>query len=124
MEECIIPCNIKCYDVENAFKKLKRIDWKQSNKSIMVGDIVYIYVGNSVKAIKYKCKVNKVNLDHIEIDDSEFVLDGEPYENYGNHMELELLEEYDNFKYSLSALRANGLRGNIQGPRRVLGILD
>lgn len=88
-----------------------------------MGDIVYIYVCSPIKAIKYKCKVNKVNLECIEIDDSEFVLNGELYENYGNHMELQLLEKYDDNKYSLNVLRENGLEGNIQEPRRVFDIL-
>ena len=30
MEQWIIACNLKYYDVFNAFKKLKRLDWKQS----------------------------------------------------------------------------------------------
>ena len=124
MERWIIPCNPKYYDVIGAFKKMKRIDWKQSAKAIEVGDEVYIYVGVPVKAIKYRCKVNKVNLKHIEIDDSEFVINGEPYELYGNHMELELIEEFNDVRYSLEKLRENGLKGNIQGPRRVKGLID
>ena len=124
MEQWIIPCNIKYYDVVGAFKELKCLDWKQSCKSINVGDEVYIYIGKPVSAIKYKCKENKVNLDCIEIDDSKFVINGEPYESYGNHMELELLEDYEDTKYSLDVLRANGLTGNIQGPRRVNGIIE
>lgn len=65
-----------------------------------------------------------MNLDCIEIDDSEFVLDGEPYEKYGNHMELELIEEFDNRQYALGVLRSKGLTGNIQGPRRAKGLVD
>lgn len=42
MTEWIIPCNIKYYDVTGAFKKLKKLDWKQSNKNIETEDIVYI----------------------------------------------------------------------------------
>ena len=124
MEHWINPCNIKYYDVEGAFEKLKCLDWKQSNKSIHVGDEVYIYIGKPVQAIKYRCKVNKVNIDGIEIDDSEFVRDGEPYETYRNHMEIELVEKYDVFRYSLEVLRKKGLKGNIQGPRRANGLLD
>jgi hypothetical protein len=37
-------------------------------------------------------------------------------------MELELLEEFDSIKYSLEFLRKQGLKGNIQGPRRVNGL--
>lgn len=53
MTEWIIPCNLKYYDVKGAFSKFKAIDWKQSAKNICVGDIVYIYVGKPISAIKY-----------------------------------------------------------------------
>ncbi len=115
----IIPCNIELYDIFGAFKKLKCIDWKQSNHSIVENDEVYIYVGKPIAAIMYKCKVNKANLEEADIDDAEFVINGEEYENYGNYMELELLEEYEQSRFSIEALKANGLHGGIQGPRHV-----
>lgn len=120
MADWIIPCNLKYYDVIGAFKKLPCIDWKQSSKNIAVGDIVYIYVGQPLMEIKFKCKVNKINLDSIEIDDSEFVINGNNYINYGCHMELQLLTTYDK-QLNLSTLRAHGLKGNIQGPRHMDG---
>lgn len=52
------------------------------------------------------------------------MLNGEPYEKYGNYMELILVEEFDDTKYSLAVLRAKGLKGNIQGPRYANGILE
>ena len=119
MTEWIIPCNLKYYDVKGAFSKFKAIDWKQSAKNICVGDIVYIYVGKPISAIKYKCRVNKTNLSKVEIDDSEFVINGENYENYGNHMELELIREYADTELTRDMLVENGLKGNIQGPRKV-----
>ena len=119
MTEWIIPCNLKDYDVKGAFSKFKAIDWKKSAKNICVGDIVYIYVGKPISAIKYKCRVNKTNLSKVEIDDSEFVINGENYENYGNHMELELIREYAGTELTRDMLVENGLKGNIQGPRRV-----
>ena len=119
MTERIIPCNLKYYDVKGAFSKFKAIDWKKSAKNICVGDIVYIYVGKPISAIKYKCRVNKTNLSKVEIDDSEFVINGENYENYGNHMELELIREYAGTELTRDMLVENGLKGNIQGPRRV-----
>lgn len=124
MERWIIPCNPKYYNVVGAFNKLNRIDWKQSSKSIMVGDEVYIYVTAPIKAIKYRCRVNKTNLSAIEIDDTDFVVNGEPYEAYGNHMELELLEVYDDCKYSLEVLRQKGLKGSLQSPQKAKNLLD
>ncbi len=123
MEQWIIPCNLKYYDVIAAFKELKVLNWKQSSKSIKIGDEVYIYVGKPIQSILYKCIVNKVNLKSQEIDDTKYVLDGELFEYYGNYMELQLIEEFNKSKYSLTVLKQNGLKGNIQGPRRVNGIL-
>lgn len=122
MADWIIPCNPQYYDVVGAFSNLSRIDWKQSAKNIDVNDIVYIYVGRPLMAIKFKCKVNKVNLDFIEIDDSEFIIIGDNYMNYKNHMELELLTQYED-ELTLEKLRAHGLNGNVQGPRRLVAEL-
>ena len=123
MEHWIIPCNPKYYDVIGAFNKLECLDWKQSVKSIDVGDEVFIYVGAPIKAVKFRCKVTKTNLPEIEIDDSDFVVNGEPYQTYGNHMELALLETFDDNKYSLEILRSKGLKSRIQGPLRANGLL-
>lgn len=118
MEKRIIPCNEKYYDVEKAFSELKILDWKQSNKSMQIGDIVYIYVSKPYSEIRYKCKITKVLLDSIEISDSEYIIDGSYYEKYLTHMELTLLEKYNN-KYQMTLLREYGIHGSIQSPRKV-----
>ena len=118
MEEWIIPCNVKYYDVEKAFATITKLDWKQSNKNMQIGDIIYIYVSKPYSEIRFKCKITKVLLDSIEIDDSDFVIDGSNYEKYPTHMELTLLEKYDN-KYPMSLLREYEICGNIQSPRKV-----
>ena len=41
-----------------------------------IGDIVYIYVGKPFSEIRFKCQITKINLEKIEIDDSEFIIDG------------------------------------------------
>ncbi len=118
MSNWIIPCNPKYYDAIGAFAKLPKVDWKQSTKNIAVGDIVYVYVGKPVMAILFKCKVSKINLPAVEIDDHEFIIDGTNYETYGNYMELELLEKYAADQITLNALTDCGMKGNIQSPRR------
>lgn len=119
MEQWIIPCNIKYYDVIGAFENLRCLDWKQSNPCISIGDEVFIYIGKPISAILYKCRVNKANIKIREIDDSEFVLNGDPYQEYGNYMELELLEKFDRAQFNIEVLKEHGLKGRIQGPRRV-----
>ena len=117
MTTWIIPCNVKYYDIIGAFEHLHRLNWKQSRK-IEVGDEVYIYVGVPFKAIMFKCIVKKINLSEIEIDDSQFVIMGDKYLNYGNYMELELIQKFKEGQLKLEKLVENGLQGIVQGPRR------
>lgn len=116
--EWVITCNPSYYDVNGAFNKLKKIEWKQS-VNINTGDIIYIYVGKPFKEIKYKCIAKKVDLNSAgRIDDSEFILDDSNYNNYGRYMELSLLTKYDEQQYPLSKLRERGLK-SVQGPSKV-----
>ena len=117
--EWLISCNRKYYDIESAFEDLSVLDWKQAAKDIQIGDIVYIYVGKPVSAIKYKCIVNKIGLKSIEIDDNKYVINGAAFENYGRYMELQLVRKYAD-ELKLPNLRNHGLVGNIQGPRRAV----
>ncbi|MFW5670355.1 MAG: MmcQ protein, partial [Acetivibrio ethanolgignens] len=64
MTEWIISGNPKRYDVINAFRNLRTIDWTQS-VNMEVGDIVYIYVSGDVKAICFRCRVNAVDLEEV-----------------------------------------------------------
>lgn len=118
--EWVISCNLKYYDVRGAFAKLNRLDWKQSNKNMAVNDIVYIYVGAPYSAIQYKCLITKVNLAKTTIDDHEFIINGENYENYGNHMELQLLAVYADDLITKEKMTELGVKGCIQGPRSVI----
>ncbi|MGF3227256.1 HNH endonuclease [Facklamia sp. P12932] len=121
MGDWLIPCNINKHDLFGAFNKLSRVSWKQS-KNILKDDIVYIYVSKPISGIVFKCIAIKVNLPSATINDEEFVLDGTNYENYGRYMELELVRTYDK-PVTLDILKANGLKGNPQGPRRITGSL-
>ena len=82
------------YDIFGAFRDLKVLDWKQTSTIIAVGDSVYIYVSNPIRAIMFKCKVNKVNLLVSEIDDSKYVVKGDAYQNYNLK-----LNHYNNFSF-------------------------
>ena len=75
MTKWLIQCNINKYNVDEAFKELKQVDWRQNIK-VSVGDIVFIYVARPVMAILYKCNVVKADIVSDVIDDSKFVTDG------------------------------------------------
>jgi hypothetical protein len=122
MTEWIITCNTGAYNVEGAFEKLNKIDWKQST-NVEVGDIIYIYVGAPVGKVCFKCIATKVELEEREIDDYEFVIDDTDYGNYGRYMELTLQDKFNDIKLGYNQLRENGLK-TVQGPSKVTSELS
>lgn len=115
--EWIIAGNPDKYDVIGAFQELGSIDWTQS-ANIVVGDIVYIYVSNTVRAIKIKCKVNAVNKAVQTIDDSRFNRSVEFDGSKGRYMELEMIEEFSTGLFEKSRLEQHGFKSPL-GPVRV-----
>jgi hypothetical protein len=121
MEKWVITCNPKYFDVIGAFSTFERLHWKQS-VNIKVGDIVFIYVGKPLGAIKYETKAVKVDLTEAIID-SDYIIDGSNYENYGRYMELQLVRNFDDRLLPLKTLKENGLN-SVQGPSKVSERLD
>lgn len=119
--EWIIACNPDKYDVIGAFQELGSIDWTQS-ANIVVGDIVYIYVSNTVRTIKVKCKVNAVNKAVPTIDDSKFNKSDEFDGSNGRYMELEMIEEFSTGLFEKSRLEQHSFKSPL-GPVRVLSEL-
>lgn len=107
--EWIIACNPDKYDVIGAFQELGSIDWTQS-ANIVVGDIVYIYVSNTVRTIKVKCKVNAVNKAVPTIDDSKFNKSDEFDGSKGRYMELEMIEEFSTGLFEKSRLEQHSFK--------------
>ena len=114
----IVPCNLKYYDVFNAFHSLKKLDWKQRSKNVKIGDIVYVYVSSPVCEICFKCIVRAINKPVSTIDDSAFYNDSNVFENFGRYMELEMLEQYEK-KLPMSLLHSFGIKGNIFSVRAI-----
>ncbi len=117
MTEWVITCDAASYDVEGAFTNLRKVDWKQNN-NIEAGDIVYIYVGKPVSAIRYMCRANKVDLAKPDIDDSEYILNASFEEPGDRYMELELLKSFNDANWNLEKIMKNGLR-QVRGSSRV-----
>lgn len=79
----------KKYDCINAFRNLKKIDWKQST-NVEEGNIVYIYVSGEEHAVRLKCHANKVNIEVPDIDDRKYDLTGEFDGKAGRYMRWRL----------------------------------
>lgn len=104
--EWIVPANPKYYDVEGEFKKNKILHWKQSS-DIKVGDIVYLYVGSPVSALRYKTRAIEVNIPY-EYSDSNVKM--------SHVMRIEKIKEYDKKICPLKTLKEYGVT-TIRGPR-------
>ena len=115
MATWIIPCNEKYYKHREAFANLTTIDWRQST-NVEIGDEVYIYVGQTVGAILYKCEVLDVNIIEPNNNDVEYNIGSNlvPAEKY---MRLKLIETYPGDRYKLKDLLENGLK-TVQGPSK------
>lgn len=105
----LIPANPRYYDIMHAFKDPDELLlWKQSTK-VRVGDTVFIYVTNPVKAVIFKCRATQVNI---------------PYHyrskqvNLNQAMKLQFIQRYSPDQYSFDFLKAHGIR-YIRGPRKL-----
>ena len=127
MASWIIPCNPRCYDIFGAFKKLKTVDWRQSAKSIDVGDTVYIYVGKPVQAIMYKTHVIAAGFPESESENSDAEFNLQPIPElkleYSKRlaMRLQIVGQYSPEDMTFEKMAQHGLKGNIMGPRHVDG---
>lgn len=124
--EWIIPGNPDRFDIVEAFRKLGALDWVQ-NTNVAVGDIVYIYISNSVRAIQLKCKVNAANKTEPTIDDSQFNKSEEFDGSEERYMELEMLEEFSTDLFAKKALEHYGFmppRRAVRVPAEVKKYLD
>ena len=95
MKYWLKPANVKKYDLFNAFRNLKEIDWASRNK-FSVGDIVYIYCSLPEQRISHKCEVVAINIDEDDaIDDSKYSKVKSFNTSY-KCVRLKLLEEISN----------------------------
>lgn len=118
----LISANSKIYDHSSSFEHHKFIDWRQSNYNFQVGDIIYIYCTAPLKKIRYKSKASNVNIPFEGIrDDKEYWVDFAEYEKAkaGKYMRLDLIEQIDTEKLTLSNLLKHGLLAAPQGPKKL-----
>ena len=113
-----IICNVNDYNVIDAFKNIKCIEWKQILNNVKVDDIVYIYVGQPYSKIMYKCKIDQINITIPTIDDRKYWINQNEYGNYKRYMKIELLEDYmNNELFTYNNLKQYGL-SNIRNQAR------
>ncbi len=106
VREWIIPANPRYYDVVHAFDDVDTIIWKQSN-NILVGDIVYLYVGDPYSAILFKCSVVEVDIPYVFKNKDVSMT---------KVMKIKLLKRYNENDFTFKKLNDYGIKA-VRGPR-------
>ncbi|MGR5411063.1 HNH endonuclease [Vibrio sp. PNB22_8_1] len=122
----LISANSNIYDHSRSFFDYGFVDWKQGITKYQVGDIVYIYATRPEKKIKYKCLVEKVNLDSTQIrNDKDYWINPSEYVDSldGDFVRLKLVGKSNTELLDLDHLRDNGLKNAPQGPKKLSGEL-
>lgn len=116
----VISCNPDIYDVISAFKELKSVDWKQSEKNYFkVNDVVYIYISTRNQGIRIKTKIEKLNLTKDEIkNDTKFILDEQNLGTSSKYIRLQLIENLTGTAFDIEKLKLFDFVSP-QGPMRI-----
>lgn len=117
VENWIVPCSLKFFDVRKYFDDHDTIIWKRGS-AIHVNDIVYIYVGAPLSEIKFKCEVilEKVNIN--EIMNNNYAIKEGTVVKENKYMKLKLLETYEDGLLPWKELKQHGL-GQVQIQARI-----
>lgn len=106
--EWIVPVNPKYFDLEKAFAKSDTILWKQSS-SIIIGDIIFLYVAAPISAIQYKCRAVEVDIPY-QYDDGKV--------HMSRVMKIQLLRKFQQGQLDFKRLKEFGIFA-VRGPRNV-----
>ncbi len=120
--EWIVSCNPNIYAIDDAFRNLGNIEWQIGRYKIEQGDILYIYVGHTDKALRYKCVVVSDKRMATTIDDSWYggnEIGVEPYPC----VEIKPIGYYHGDGIRYEDLLKHGLKGSIRGPIKASGDL-
>ena len=119
MKSFVIPANPKIYRAKEAFDTLGTIHWTQGkNKSVNVGDIIYIYETKPTAGIILKTEVVDRDVTKYSIDDSQFWCIEPTLNPAGPWFTLKKINNIDPI-CSFLELKNHGLKGYIQSLRQL-----
>ncbi len=129
MSSWLVSSKPSYFDALGAFEKYEFIDWGNgANNKIEVGDIVYIYISDTLKEIKIKVEVIKVNLKASELlendANNEFYMGRDEdrlkpdLDNFFRLKRIQIFDDEISKKLSLEILRTHGLT-NTQSKTRI-----
>lgn len=124
MNTWVMPCNLKYFDINKRFENFDYVIWKRGVKA-EVGDVVYIYVGQPISRIQYKCIVTDPDVDKRTLEENSYARIGD-IERNRKYMKLTLEHVYkEGVPLSkLQELGMFGVRKQTRLDRRILEYMN
>ena len=111
VENWIIPCSVKFFDVVSYLTNNKEIVWRRVS-AVKKNDNAYVYIGAPYGQIKYLCRVIDDNVDENEVMLNQYAVK-KGVSKKSRFMKLKLIHEYEGGVLSFAKLKENGL-GQVQ----------
>ena len=108
-KEWVVPSNLKYFDSTTMFEETDVSVWKQG-RGIKKDDIVFLYAGQPVSAILYKCIVEETDIPYNRH------FEGTPIMTL---MTIRLLRRYPRDRFTFDRLKGDYGVGAIRGPRGI-----
>ena len=116
IETWIIPCNTKFFDIANHFISSDEVVWR-NYFTIKTGDLVYIYIGGTVRQLKYRCTVLEDKVSDDVVAQNSYTVPEKKVNNYFSkkekYMRIKLDFTFPNGVLTYDELKSVGL-GQVQ----------
>ena len=108
VENWIVPCNIKYYDVVKHLNENDYIVWRRVS-AIRKGDIVYLYIALPYQEIKFRCLVVDDDVDEKTVENNSYAIKTSSSGKKSHYILLKKEYAYKEGTFRLAELKANGL---------------
>ena len=113
----VFPCNPERFDIAAHFKVDSQIVWRRPS-DIECGDTVYIYVGKTIREIKYRCIVISVDVSKELLENNSYAISKGKIASKCSYILLRLDKTYLGSTFPLAELKSNGM-GQFMVPMHV-----
>lgn len=115
-EYYIYPCNAVYFDIESHFSRKNTIVWR-AVAGIKTGDTVFVYVGKTLREIRYKCRVVSEEVSQSILQENAYAIPKGKIADRCSYVIMEKIKEYEAGTFPLTELKANGM-GQFMVPMR------
>lgn len=118
----VFPCNPEHFDIDAYFLNNTQILWRRPS-DIEVGDIAYIYIGKTIREVKYRCKVISTEVSKEKLQANSYAIPKGKLASKCSYIILELEQIYADGTFPLPVLKEKGM-GQFMVPMRAKDKLE